>query len=338
MKIFYAFKFSVLVLFSIALEAASPALIKEEFIFDTAAFESCHASTLVQTDSGKLLCAWFAGTKEGASDVKIWMAELQQEGWKGPQIIARSQENIPCWNPVLFKMPNNEIILFYKEGRTPLDWSGVLKRSLDEGQSWSESEPFPAGVIGPVKNKPLLLSDGTLLCGSSIESFRRWGCWVDITSDSGKSWKKSDPINVENFLFGIIQPTLVYGKSGEIKMFCRSYRLGYICTATSYDKGKTWTPATKTPLLNPNAGIDAINLTDGKILLVYNNSKENRFPLNVALSSDGGESWSMVLTLEDKLGEFSYPSVIQTSDGLVHISYTWNRVKIKHVVIDPTKL
>ncbi|HMO37562.1 MAG TPA: exo-alpha-sialidase, partial [Gemmatales bacterium] len=93
----------------------------------------------------------------------------------------------------------------------------------------------------------------------------------------------------------------------------------------------------------PGSGIDAVTLQDGRHLLVYNHvdkagiATSARSPLNVAVSRDG-ITWQAGLVLENEKGEFSYPAVIQTKDGLVHITYTWNRKKIRHVVIDPQKL
>jgi len=315
------------------LEAAKSPIVKSEFIFRNPSFDSCHASTLTQTKSGDILCSLFAGSEEGAKDVSIWLVRLIKEKWSFPKVVAR--EDLPCWNPVLYTMPSGKILLFYKAGRHPQQWSGFLKTSSDNGVSWSYPKNLPAGIIGPAKNRPLLLENGTLLCGSSIESWRRWGCWIDITSDMGDSWEKSKPINEVFQLFGIIQPTLFFSGPGKIKMLTRSHQIGYICTSESSDGGVSWTSARPTKLPNPNSSIDAINLKDGRILLVYNNSKENRYPLNVAISEDNGDTWKNKLLLENDPGEYSYPCVIQAKDGMVHISYTWNRENIKYVVLDP---
>lgn len=317
-----------------ALISAQASILKEEFLFRNPPFASCHASTIASTASGQLICAWFAGTEEGANDVAIWSSTLEKGKWSQPKKIAETK-NVPCWNPVLFALPSKELLLFYKAGKNPQQWSGLLKRSYDDGISWSEAEALPAGILGPVKNKPLLLEDGTLLCGSSIESWMRWGCWVDITLDGGYTWEKSTPINDPSQLFGIIQPTLFFTQQQTIRLLARSHQIGFICASDSLDGGKTWSAARATTLPNPNSAIDAVNLADGRILLVYNHSKTERYPLNIALSEDGGESWKGQLTLEEKPGEYSYPSVIQTEDGKVHITYTWNRKNIKHVVLDP---
>ena len=92
-----------------------------------------------------------------------------------------------------------------------------------------------------------------------------------------------------------------------------------------------------TALPNPNSGIDAVTLQDGRHLLVYNPVAKGRTPLAVALSKDG-QTWRDVLTLETAPGEYSYPAVIQARNGLVHVTYTWKRLKVKHVVVDPGQL
>lgn len=328
----------ILFFISVLLTLPLQARVTEEFVFQNPPFASCHASTLAETASGKLLCAYFAGSQEGAKDVGIWLSVRTSQGWSPPQLIAKDPE-VPCWNPVLFDLPSGEILLFYKVGPNPMSWSGVLLRSKDEGASWFSAEPLPAGVIGPAKNKPILLKDGTLLCGSSIETWQRWGCWIDMTSDEGKTWAKSNPINLPHNLKGIIQPTLFFTPQGHLKLLARAYKTtGYICTATSQDDGKTWDVAHPTKLPNPNSGIDAVRLNDGQILLVYNHSQQQRTPLNLALSNDGGETWASVFVLEDIPGEFSYPSVIQTKDGKIHVSYTYNRTQIKHVALEPNDL
>ena len=184
----------------------------------------------------------------------------------------------------------------------------------------------------------MLLDDGTLLCPSSQESFDAWACYMEITDKSVKSWQRSSPITDPENSRGIIQPAIFLTKDGNIKMLARSFKQGYIYTATSTDKGCSFSNATPTTLPNPNSAIDAIKLLDGRVLLVYNHSKKKRFPINIAISDDDGKTWKMKLSLENKRGEYSYPSVIQSKDGLVHITYTWKRKKIKHLVIDPKLL
>jgi predicted neuraminidase len=162
---------------------------------------------------------------------------------------------------------------------------------------------------------------------------------VELTRDNGKTWSKCGPIEVEGNHYGIIQPTLFLTSQGNIRFLCRATRsIGKICLAESTDGGRTWSSARLTDLPNPNAGIDAVRLRDGRVALVYNHTATKRTPLNVALSEDDGESWRQVLTLEDEAGEYSYPSVIQAEDGMLHVAYTWKRERIKHVIVDPSRL
>ena len=94
---------------------------------------------------------------------------------------------------------------------------------------------------------------------------------------------------------------------------------------------------TATTLPNPSAGIDALRLADGRFLLVYNPTPSSRSRLELAVSRDG-KSWRSVATLENGAGEYSYPALIQSGDGRVHVTYTWRRERIKHVVLDPARL
>ncbi len=317
--------------------AKGAGIVKEEFIYAKASFPSCHASTLIESEPGVILAAWFGGTGEGDNDVGIWASHCVDGVWTKPIEIATA-EAVPCWNPVLFKMPDGEICLFYKAGPSPREWSGLIKRSRDGGKTWSKEELLPAGILGPIKNKPILLKDGSLVCGSSVESWRTWTCWMEITKDSGKTWNKYGPIVHPEEINGIIQPTLFMDQDDNLRMLARSTRkIGYICSSKSTDGGKTWSTVKNTNLPHPGSGIDAVDLKDGRVVLIYNHTKRGRSPINVGLSKDGGDTWEMIVTLEDQPGEYSYPAVIQTSDGLVHTTYTWKRELIKHVVLDPSK-
>jgi predicted neuraminidase len=110
-----------------------------------------------------------------------------------------------------------------------------------------------------------------------------------------------------------------------------------VLSATSRDAGQTWSELTPLDVPNPNSGIDAVTLADGRHVMVYNDTPRGRTPLNVGVSSDGVR-WANVLTLEKEPGEYSYPAVIQTADGKLHLTYTWKRLKVRHVVLDPGKL
>ncbi len=316
--------------------AEQAGMVTTEFIYERAPFASCHASTIAATPTG-LVAAWFGGTEEGDPDVGIWMSRREGRRWSAPVEVANGVsphgKRYPCWNPVLFQAPGGPLLLFYKVGPSPRTWWGMLTRSKDHGRTWSEPARLPDRMAGPIKNKPVLLDDGTLLCGSSTED-HGWRVHMEWTTDLGTTWDRTKPLG-DGVKIGAIQPTILR-HAGRLQFLCRT-RQGRIGQSWSEDGGRSWSPLTLGELPNPNSGIDAVTLADGRQLLVYNHTRRGRSPLNVALSRDG-RSWQAALVLENEPGEYSYPAVIQTADGLVHATYTWRRKKIKHVVIDPSKL
>jgi predicted neuraminidase len=314
-----------------------PGVVRSEFIFESATFASCHAPTIAETRDG-LIAAWFGGSGEGRPDVGIWVARRGVAGWSVPVEIADGRQThgmrYPAWNPVLFRSADGPLVLFYKVGPNASGWWGMRAVSADDGKTWSQGQRLPEGILGPIKNKPILLPDHSLLCGSSTEA-GGWRVHMESTPDLGKTWTAVGPLNNVHDL-EVIQPTILRYPSGKIQILCRS-KQGRI--AESWAKtadGQTWTPMQLTSLPNPNSGIDSVVLNDGRALLVYNHTTGARSPLNVAVSEDG-RTWNPVLVLEDGPGEYSYPAVIQTADGFVHIVYTWQRTRIKHVVLDPRK-
>ena len=333
------------------LAADQPGIVDVEFIYDDAPFPECHASTIVETPSG-LVAAWFGGKHEKNPDVGIWVARREGNSWSLPVEVANGIQYTltdgtvhrhPTWNPVLFQYPDGPLMLFYKCGPSPDTWWGELTESADHGKSWSVPRRLPEHIDGPVRNKPILLENGTLLCGSSTE-FDGWRLHFELTSDRGRTFKRT-PATHDGKAFGAIQPTLLRHKDGSIQALNRNQDgNGKILSTVSTDNGMTWSDLEPTKLPNPNSGIDAVALADGRFLLVYNHtvrsgdSPRAREMLNVAVSDDG-KLWQAALTLEnEKRAEFSYPAVIQTADGLVHTTYTWKRKRVRHVTIDPTKL
>ncbi len=311
-----------------------------EFISDKMPTRSCHASTIVELSNGDLLAAWFGGTKEGAPDVAIWMSRRSSSGWSEPHEAAREHE-VASYNPVLFHTADGLLWLYYKFGESPETWSAARKYSRDEGISWSSVEHLPAGLYGPIRAKPLILKNGTILSGSSVESYGSWACWIERSIDNGRTWTRIGPIAGPLSLaatppargkpHGIIQPSLIALGDHHIRLYARSTNdIGRICQADSLDDGMTWSEVKTTPLPNPNSGIDAVRLRNGKLVMVYNNTASGRTPLNLAVSSDG-EQWRNFYDLETGPGEYSYPALIQARNGDLLITYTWNRVKIRFV-------
>ena len=312
---------------------ASAQIEKAAFIYESAPYPSCHASTIEETPSG-LVGAWFGGKHEKNPDVGIWFSHYVNGKWETPVEIANGIQadgkRYPLWNPVLYQVPGKELILFYKDGPAPDEWWGMLKRSFDEGKTWSKAERLPKDIYGPIKNKAVLLKDGTLLCPSSSED-HDWRLHMEFTRDLGKTWSRTGPLN-DGVTTSAIQPSILFLPDGRLQLVCRSEN-GFILQAFSSDQGHTWTALEPSNLMNPNSGIDAVTLKDGRHVIVYNPVKKGRSPISVAISSDG-KTWKDVATLENEPGEeFSYPAVIQTKDGKVHITYTWKRKKIKHVIL-----
>jgi alpha-L-rhamnosidase len=322
-------------------------ILVDEFICEKPPFAESHAPTIAETKEGHLIASWFGGTKERNPDVCIWTSRYINHTWTEPQNVADGIVNdtlrYATWNPVLYQAPNGELQLYYKVGPNVAGWVGKVITSNDGGATWSAPRNLPEGFLGPVKNKPVLLEDGTLLCPSSTES-DGWKVHFEATKDFGRTWEKIGPIN-DGKTFHAIQPSILTHTDGRLQILCRTQER-VIGESWSSDYGKTWTPVTGTMLPNNNSGIDAVTLQDGRQLLVYNHllphdtlkrGKGARTPLNVAVSEDG-KTWRAALVLEDSpIGQYSYPSVIQTKDGLVHIVYTWRRKAIKHVVVDPDK-
>jgi predicted neuraminidase len=325
-------------------------IVEAHLIFEEAPFKSCHASTIAETQD-YFVVAFFGGGNEGNEDVGIWLCRKEKAGntWSAPVevangiqfnwIVTEKQQRYPCWNPVLYQAKDGTLLLFYKVGPRPRSWWGMLTTSNDQGKSWSEPRRLPEGIIGPVRAKPVMLAEGKLLCGSSTED-QGWRIHMEFTSDLGKTWSRTEVLN-DGKEFDAIQPTILTYPDEKIQILCRSR--GMLLQSWSDDSGLTWSPLVPSILPNPSAGIDAVTLSDGGQLLVYNHSIKGRDQLNVAVSTDG-KSWKAALKLEDhttidgKTAYGAYPAAIQATDGLVHITYTWRRESINYVVVDPASL
>jgi len=347
---------------TLTLAGDQPGLVRREFIYDTAPFASAHATTIVEPQGGGLVAAWFGGTREGDKDVGIWLSRHEGGKWTAPVEVANGVQTDgtrhPCWNPVLFQPQvaaslhdakssdksargASGLLLFYKVGPSPSTWWGMLRTSNDGGKTWSDARRLPDGILGPIKNKPVQLANGDILCPTSTETTEKpskWRVHFERTPDLGKTWTKIEPIAATTTPeMNAIQPSILFHSGGKLQAIGRS-RDKRLFQTWSGDGGKTWSALTPTDLPNPNSGTDAVTLRDGRHLLVNNPTERGRSPLSVAISRDG-KAWRNVLVLEDEpKAEFSYPAVIQTRDDLVHITYTWKRQKVKHVVVNPAKL
>lgn len=346
-------------------------VVVDEFLYETAPFPECHAATIAELPKGELIAAFFGGTKERNPDCCIWVCRKSEgsNGWSVPVKAAEGfrdknpGERMACWNPVLFQIPDGDLLLFYKIGENVADWTGHLIRSKDGGHTWSKPEQLPNGFLGPIKNKPEIV-DGRIICPSSTEGKSGWQIHFEISDDLGKTWHKVGPIaagkalptfmpktndkdddpegggitnaKTEKYVVQAIQPSILKHKDGRLQILCRT-RNGAVGTAWSSDRGNTWSPLELSELPNNNSGTDAVTLKDGRHVIIYNNyrtpkgaKKGNRTPLNIAVSRDGIH-WDMKLILEDSpVSQYSYPAIIQGKDGHIHCIYTWRRQRIKY--------
>lgn len=326
-------------------------VIRDEFLYKKASFPQCHASTVVETTNGDILAAFFGGTHERNPDVCIWTCRRTETGWTAPRLVADGIKSPSyreaCWNPVLFQIPDGDLLLFYKTGVRVSAWKGWMLRSKDGGKTWSKPIALPDGFIGPSKDKPVY-SKGRIICPSSTEG-HGWRIHFELSDDNGKTWKMVGPIKEDSAvatltlkkgLIDAIQPSIIIHKDGTLQILCRT-KNAKIAEAFSHDNGSTWSTLKLSKTGNNQSGLDAVTLNDGSFLLVCNDfetimgtKKGPRTPLSVLLSNDG-ENWKHFLTLEDSpINQYSYPAVIQGKDGKIHIVYTWRRTRIKYVELD----
>jgi predicted neuraminidase len=157
---------------------------------------SHHSSTICEvSDDGRLMAAWFAGEQEGASDVAIWAATFTPAvGWGELRELVPSRGK-PNWNPVLFRLQNGQVLLFYKEGRSTKSWTAFLKRSDVSVLCFATAQNLPPYLASPLAASAVGLSDRCLSTATP--------------QDNGATWGPAEALPA-----GIIGPTKVCGKRG----------------------------------------------------------------------------------------------------------------------------
>lgn len=312
-------------------------VIHSGFVCEPLPTPQCHASTIAETPGG-MVAAWFGGTHERNPDVGIWLARQEEGRWLPAREVTNGVQpdgtRHPCWNPVLHTARDGALVLDYKVGPDCTWWWGERMVSRDGGRTWSAPTRLPNGMIGPIKNKPLALPDGRVLCGASTE-FGPWLVHVEATDEAGAVWARTGHLHGRHI--NAIQPSFLTHSGNVLQMVGRT-KERRVFSIFSKDGGATWGEMTLLEVPNPNAGTDAVTLRDGRHLLVCNPVEKGRSPLSVMLSADG-IAWRQVLDLEtEERCEFSYPAVIQAADGKVHVTYTWKRQNVRHVVLDAGQL
>jgi len=187
---------------------------------------------------------------------------------------------------------------------------------------------------------PITLESGRILLPLYSDGFNF--SIVAISDDDGTTWRGSLPIVGR----GPIQPALAVKKDGTIVAHMRDSgdAPNRVHISTSSDNGESWTLSKKTDIPN-EASVEICVLKDGKWVFLGNDINDGRYQLSLYISDDEGSTWKWKELIEydpDRAGSFSYPSLIQTSDGLLNISYSYSlgegKKTIKHVVIDPKKI
>lgn len=306
---------------------------KSHLFGDDRPFAACHASSLALLENGAYLVVWFGGTAEKNPDTAIWGANGAGATWSPPRRIVKLNQQAH-WNPVLLVAPDGAIHLWFKVGRDPMTWSTWTCVSRDGGWTWTTPcalVPGDSGGRGPVKNKPLILSDGAWLAPASREYPDRWEVFVDRSDDGGNSWIASNRLRIDPAVtgLGVIQPTLWESRPGHVHMLMRS-TCGRICRSDSKNSGHDWSAIYPTELANNNSGIDLARLDDGTLALASNPVAGDwaaRTPLTLKLSGDNGHTWRHWQMLEEAPGEYSYPAIIAHGQSIA-VSYTWRRERI----------
>ncbi|MBC7321211.1 exo-alpha-sialidase [bacterium] len=308
-----------------------------------------HASNILELSNGDILAVWYAGTYETSPDEAILMSRLKKnsKNWEEPKVLVDTPGKADG-NPVLFE-GNGKVYLFYvtiEGGGLPENvgsnypeaiktgtsikggWDTCpikYKISTDFGETFGEERIFRKEWGWMIRNKLLRLSNGEVLFPMYDEV--NWKAIFGLSKDL-KAWEFTGYITTPK---GCIQPAVVELEEGHLLCFLRT-RDGFIYRTESYDYGRSWDRSEPTTLKNPNSGIDLIKLKDGKLVVVFNDSFDKRTPLNIGLSEDNGKNWK-IWDLETGEGEYSYPSVIQSGNGLIHLVYTYRRETIRHLVL-----
>ena len=264
--------------------------------------------------------------------------------WTAPVEVATGVQpdgtRLPCWNPVLFEMSDSSLALFYKVGPDPRNWWGMVRMSTDGGQTWGDARRLPEGILGPVKNKPVRLADGTIISPSSTESNDKPSLWrihFERSTDAGRTWTIVRPGVVPGGPeLHAIQPSILTYPGGRLQAVGRT---------RSGQSFETWSDGRRQDVDDAGADDSAEferrdrrgHAADGRQLLVYNHTPKGRTPLNVAhlpRRQDLGRG----ARARKRTRRVFVPGGDQGADGRVHITYTWKRQRVRHVVVDPARL
>lgn len=243
------------------------------------------------------------------------------------------------WQDIILMKPGDEFASrveeqFKTNAREDLTWAGYAL-SYEELLTIAAKDPKKRETGWMTRTHPIFLQNGKILLPLYSDGFN-FGL-IAISEDLGETWTCSLPIVGR----GLNQPSVVEKKDGSLVAYMRQDgdEPSSIMISQSDDEGYSWTFAQKSDLPNPGASVEVICLKSGNWLLVYNDVADGRYSIAVAVSEDEGDSWKWKKNLEYQKGSsFSYPSVIQSKDGKIHITYSCqfpeNKETIKYVDFD----
>ena len=305
---------------------------------DSPDYPSVHAATVCELPSGDLMAAWYGGSHEYASDVVILGAFFRRStGTWTEAVVLVETEGCTVGNPVLFSVRPGELRLFYSVMYEVLNWGACKLKyrvSTDGGVTFGPRHVLRDETGLMPRNTPCVLSNGELLLPLYDDTGVHASVCL-ISGDEGQSWETSMPIRSTP---GNEQPTIVEFPDGELVCLMRTQGRGPLWRAQSTNRGRTWSSPTPIALPNPDAGVDMVRTPDDRLVLAFNNALYDRSPLTLAVSEDRGKSWRVARDVETEPGEYSYPAIIQGSDGMLHLLYTDRRFAIAHLTFDQAAL
>jgi hypothetical protein len=295
---------------------------------------------IAELDNADILVGYYSGSGEARPDA-AWVLARKGSGEEafGPLTVVADTEGEPEGNGILYQNPAGTLFCIYGTMHGVLDGKagpGVRwrtcdlrqKHSDDRGVSWSGVVRIDEKWGNVPRCKPLTLRSGEVIFGVEYDdgNSRVWR-----SGDNGASWEMGGRIEGEKNQ----HPALIERSDGSILALLRPCGgQGRLLQSVSEDGGRTWEPATTTELTSPFAALDAVRLNDGRFIVVYNSNPEARNPLTVAVSEDEGRTWPIKRDLVTGEGRFHYPAVIQDREGNIQITFTNNRIRIDHVVME----
>ncbi|MGP3960687.1 sialidase family protein [Nonomuraea sp. 3N208] len=290
-----------------------------------------HSATLAQAPQGDLLTVYYGGTNEGASDQALYLSRLAagKRTWSKPEVVF-DEPGKADGNPVLWS-DGKRVYLFFVtiEGHGWEQAAIRLITSDDGGHTWSAPASIRKEWGWMVGTNPIRMSNGEVLLPIYDEAGSSSGFYVfsqDMTSWQPYGWIRTPE--------GSIQPSVVEVEPGRLVAYLRTGD-GAIYKSESTDFARTWSAPVAEPIGNPNSRIAALKLDSGKLVLAYNPWVQHRSPMRLSLSPDKGRTWEHTVDVEAQSGpQFTYPLLTQSSDGYVHMVYSYNRNNIRHVVFN----